>query len=76
MQMFSTVFELTRRTLFINCPLGTAWGERLVSGCTPMCQHPENRRWGWSVEEGELLLYLGPLHLILTPPNRTSAQVQ
>jgi hypothetical protein len=41
-----------------------------------MCQHPDNRRWGWSIEEGELLLYIGPLHLILTPPNRTGAQVQ
>lgn len=68
--MPSTLVEATRRSLFVRTSVGTAWAERLGCGATPAFPHPEGRRWGWCVEDGELLIYLGPLHLILTAPTR------
>jgi hypothetical protein len=74
--MLTTFFEVSIRSLFLSCPLGTVWAQRLPGGTTPGFPHPEGRRWGWHAEDHELLVYLGPLHLIVTAPTRSAAQVQ
>ncbi|GLS44055.1 hypothetical protein GGR33_003102 [Methylobacterium brachythecii] len=73
--MLKTILEVSNRTLFLSCPLGAVWAERLSGGASPGFPHPEGRRWGCYAEDHELLVYLGPLHVILTSPTRPAAQV-
>lgn len=61
------MLALTDLTLFVDLPLGTVWAEWLARHKEPILQHPEGRRWGWCWDEGELSLYLGRLHAVLTP---------
>jgi len=70
------MLEVLSRSVFMKSPLGTVWAEWLLRGTTPCFPHTEYRRWGLLVEDGELLIYLGRLHVILTAPKRTLIQVQ
>lgn len=65
-----------RRTRFYKLPGGRqVWLESLPAGETPLFPHPEGRRWGVNRQEdnGEVLIYLGRLHLIWTPPQPAAA---
>lgn len=55
------------RTSFFRTRLADILIEILSGNDTPSWPHPLASRWGILREDGEILVYLGPIFLIWTP---------